>query len=431
MSFSMRRVKEFFRRTPSQQRRQERNPTPLPTPLNASPNPSPETGASRPTQQSPNSVSNHQELPSREQLARLANPPFVSSADATEFPAPNGTKVTTDFNGPTYERYPVLRWGGYTYWPLSYIDNRVCMAIVITDSARNIVKIIQAIGARYIRSIEVHEATLEVSFIGQADRVATVEWTYLFVSPTDSLQPSLVNVDAGRRPPPALSPVGNERRPPADADSTTLTPLVIPLTTVEDALASYFSPPRARYTKANLDRIAQLLERSESSKYAMSPRLYSLLRHLGRLRDLDRLLDKPNELSDNSLPLSQTQLPAEFSEGWKLRFRDAQSLVCDSSGVEQMIRMREHMTFDKTPNFFARTKFFGKGGRGEVDEVFFTLGEGLRCARKRIPRPAMSAANAATAAAFLNEIGCMKRIAHRHCVELVRLYSQCYPPRSL
>lgn len=429
----MGKLKNIFRRTRDpQQRIQERNinahaaaPAAAAPPVLGNANPNPNAGIHdfRPAQQSPYPVGEYQGPPSREQLARLASTPFVSTADATEFPAPDGTKVTTDFNGPPLHLHPVLQWGEYTYWPLSYIDNRYCMAIVITDSARKIIKTIQASGARYIRNIEVHNATLEVGFIGQADRVATVQWTHLFISPTDNQRPPLTNADSDEPLPPASSPADNQRPPLTNADSNISPPPAIPMITVDEALTSYFSPPRTKYTNENFDDIARLLNRSESSKYSMSPRLYTLLRHLGCLRDLDCLLEQPNGLSDSSLPLSQTQLPADFSEGWKLRFRDAQSLVCDSSGVEQMIRMRKHMTFHKTPNFFYSTKFFGTGGRGEVDEVFYTLGDAPRCARKRIPRPAMSTANAATAAAFLNEVDCMKRIAHRHCVELVASYS--------
>jgi hypothetical protein len=390
------RFKNIFHRTqPPQQRAQEGNTNvhiATTTPAVGITNPNPNAGidASRPAQQAPSPVGEYQGPPSREQLTRLASIP-------TEFPAPDGTKVTVDFNGPPLHLHPVLRWGGYTYWPLSYIDNRYSMAIVITDSARKIIKTIQAPGARYIRNIEVHNATSEVSFIGQADLVATMQWIHLFISPIDDQRHPLTNADSDMSPPPAISEM-----------------------TIEEVLTSYFSPPRTKYTNENFDRIAELLHRSESSKYSTSPRLYTLLRHLGCLYDLDCLLEKPNGLSDSSLPLSQTQLPADFSEGWKLRFRNAQSLVCDSSGVEQMIRMRKHMTFDEIPNFFHRTKSFGAGGRGEVDEVYCTLGNGLRCARKRITRPAMSIANAATAAAFLNEVDCIKRIAHRHCVELVR-----------
>lgn len=406
----MQRLKRIFRRTP-------------PTPPNAKPNLNVEVDAPRSARQFRYPVGEHQEPPSDEQLRKLASPPFVSTADATEFPEPEGTKVATDFNGPPYERYPILRWGEFIYWPLSYIDNRFSMAIVITDSARNIIKTIQATGARYIRNIDVHNATLEVSFIGQADRVATVKWARLFISRTDNQRPSLMKVDSTTPLPTAISPTNNQRHHLTNTDSDASPPPAISLATVEEVLTSYFSPPRTKYTKEDLDDIARLLQRSESSKYSTSPRLYTLLCHLGCLQDLDCLLNKPNGLSDSSLPLSQTQLPADFSEGWKFRFLKAQSLVCDSSGVDQMIRKREHMTFHEPSKFFHRTKVFGKGGRGEVDEVYYMGGEDLRCARKRIFRPAMSSDNAVVAAAFLNEVNCMKRIAHRHCVELVASYS--------
>jgi hypothetical protein len=237
----------------------------------------------------------------------------------------------------------------------------------------------------------------------------------------DNQRLPLTNTDFDEPLSPAISPTHSQQPPQTTADSDISSRPAISIMTIEGALTHYFSPPRTKYTNENFDDIARLLYSSGLSRYSTSPRLYTLLRHLGCLHDLDRLLEDPNGLSDSSLPLSQTQLQADFSEGWKFRFRDAQSLVCDSSGIERMIRMRKHMTFDKMPNFFLQTKSFGTGPRGGVDEVYCTLGDGLHCARKRFHRPAMSIADAASAAAFLNEVECMKRIAHRHCVELVRL----------
>ena len=53
-----------------------------------------------------------------------------------------------------YPSYPVLGLGDYTYWPLSYIDNRYDLAIVV-DQHGNIVGTCAANGMRYIQEIQV------------------------------------------------------------------------------------------------------------------------------------------------------------------------------------------------------------------------------------------------------------------------------------
>lgn len=336
-------------------------------------------------------------VPSAEHFSQMTDIPTVDTANATNLRAPDGLKVTLDFSIPR-QFHPVLRWGEYIYWPLSYIDNRVSMAIVITDSADRVVKILEAEGARYLKEIQVREETLEVQFIGQANQVATLQWQHLFVTPTVNPQ-SPTNLHS------------NEPRPTG-----------IPLVTNEQNLDKYFVPSKTTYTDADFDSIAMLLSKMGSREYSKSPRLYTLLRYLDcPLGDLDRILARG--LSDSSLPLSQGQLPSDFREGWKIRFREAQGLVCDHSDVVQLINMGKHMPFSKPPDYFITQKLFGKGGRGEVDEVFCTIGQSKHYARKRMLRQDFSARDIATMTAFRNEVECMKRIVHRHCVRIVASYT--------
>jgi hypothetical protein len=331
-----------------------------------------------------------------DKVALMTVSPVASIADASNFPEPPGTKVTANVGGPPKEIYPVLLWTDYIYWPLSYMDNRYSMAIVVTDSDVNIIKVVEARGARYIEEILVNDATREVSFIGQGQQVATLSWHHLFIAATTDHR--------------ALS-----KMPPHKAQPTA----TLANMTVDQALTDYTSPSKAKYTDKDFDRIAKLLQYSEAlSKYSKSPRLYTLLRHLECLEELDRLLD--TGLSDSSLPLSQTQLPPDLSEEWKLRFIAAQPLVCDDSDAVQMVGLGNHMTFSREPDCFWRMRFLGKGAHGEVDEVF-CIGSFL--ARKRISRSSMSANQASAAAAFRNEVENMKRVTHRHCVQLVRQHT--------
>lgn len=71
--------------------------------------------------------------------------------------------------------------GDYTYWPLSYIDNRYAMAIVVVDQHGNIVETYAVDGTRYIQEIQVDAKGKEVIFLGQAGSKCTLSWETLLV----------------------------------------------------------------------------------------------------------------------------------------------------------------------------------------------------------------------------------------------------------
>lgn len=96
---------------------------------------------------------------------------------------PEGLKQTATANPFSIEStggvYPVFEIGPYTYWALSYIDNRTALAIVVFDSNGQVVKTIERSGARYIYQIERDLANQEIVFIGQSLRTVRVSWAEL------------------------------------------------------------------------------------------------------------------------------------------------------------------------------------------------------------------------------------------------------------
>jgi hypothetical protein len=200
----------------------------------------------------------------------------------------------------------------------------------------------------------------------------------------------------------------------------------IGVSSFEIALDLFFSPPRAKYTDEDFERITSLLRRTTLQKYAKTPRLYTLLRHLNCINDLDYFI--VNGLSDWSLPFSQTQLPSAFSEGWKCRFRDAQHIVCEDSTIVQMMSGK-HFNFNQTQKYFQKERNIGGGRRSVVDEVSCIIGGGQVYARKQFLRSRMPVDDASTMTLFENEVQIMKRIVHHHCVQLVSYRD--YQHRSL
>lgn len=77
------------------------------------------------------------------------------------------------------EVYPVLRSNSYTYWPLSYADHRMGMAIVVFDSEGNLVKRWDKIGARYIVDITANPTNHAMIFRGESNHYFSMSWSEL------------------------------------------------------------------------------------------------------------------------------------------------------------------------------------------------------------------------------------------------------------
>ncbi len=101
---------------------------------------------------------------------------------------PNGLKLTA-LQDPSSLiskiNYPILKvenisgFGIIQYWPFSYIDNRVGMAIVAFDDKGNSVKRWDKEGARYVWKIEEDLNTNEVIFVGQMEKKFVMKWSEL------------------------------------------------------------------------------------------------------------------------------------------------------------------------------------------------------------------------------------------------------------
>ena len=103
-------------------------------------------------------------------------------------PVPAGLKPTalsSADSGPT-QVSPVLAIGAFTFWPMSYDDNRMSFGMVMYDPHWNVVNVIEKKGARYIYKITLDASAGTVTFWGQADK--TVQ-----MAPADFAPALLVN----------------------------------------------------------------------------------------------------------------------------------------------------------------------------------------------------------------------------------------------
>jgi len=98
---------------------------------------------------------------------------------APEGPTPSGMKVTALAGPNTLQSAPscpVLAIGGFTLWPMSYIDNRVSFGMVMYDPKWSVVAQVEKPGARYVYKITMEGTggSGSVTFWGQADQAVTM-----------------------------------------------------------------------------------------------------------------------------------------------------------------------------------------------------------------------------------------------------------------
>lgn len=97
---------------------------------------------------------------------------------------PDDLKALSLSSPDTYELkdiYPVLRSNSYTYWPLSYADHRMGMAIVVYDSDGNLIKRWDKFGARYIVDIMANPTNQAMIFRGESNHYFSMSWSELGV----------------------------------------------------------------------------------------------------------------------------------------------------------------------------------------------------------------------------------------------------------
>lgn len=100
-------------------------------------------------------------------------------------PVPSGLKLAA-FAGPdTFApapAYPALAIGSFTYYPFSYIDNRVSFGIVSYDGKGNMVRDVEVKGARYVYKITKDGSgnNGSVSFWGQSNQKVTMDLNQLY-----------------------------------------------------------------------------------------------------------------------------------------------------------------------------------------------------------------------------------------------------------
>ncbi|KAH9823717.1 Protein kinase [Teratosphaeria destructans] len=171
---------------------------------------------------------------------------------------------------------------------------------------------------------------------------------------------------------------------------------------------------------AILQTMDSMYARSGPRTWHTRPRTYAIMCRLGLLEYLDRFIDLG--FTDYSLPFDWQTLGNVFGDDHKKqRFLREQGLVLTKA--KRLESKQEHLHFDgDADQHFQRLRVLGKGGYGEVDEVMSKL-SWRRFARKSYRRGGDNVYNRRAQQYFAEEINVLKRLSHRHLIQIVGSYT--------
>jgi serine/threonine protein kinase len=196
------------------------------------------------------------------------------------------------------------------------------------------------------------------------------------------------------------------------------------------SLAAYFPAQdeaathedQSHYSDSDVMEISNLLKQTRGT-WSRVPRLYIVLRIIGQLHRLDDFIDLG--FTDYWFPLKSKSLPDFLGPTDKANFVHAQSLVLTQASDLENGEIGRHRNFDSKESIpFESRGDLGHGAFGGVDKVVSLVSRKIY-ARKLIYRRALFPfpRAAQTMAAYVSELEILKRLKHRHAVELVGSYT--------
>ncbi|KAH7079473.1 kinase-like domain-containing protein [Paraphoma chrysanthemicola] len=194
--------------------------------------------------------------------------------------------------------------------------------------------------------------------------------------------------------------------------------------TLTSRLSSFFPKGQScnePYTDSGINAISALLKHSHP-QWCEVPRTYVVLRVIGHLDLLDKLIDVG--FSDYWFPVTERTLPDCLLPSIKALFVRTQSLVLTKSMDLEKGEKGHHCYYKQGESPPFETKgILGRGGFGQVDRVL-SLISFKEYARKQVPRGlAFRGRQKEDIKRFIAEIEILKRLKHHHIVEFVGSYT--------
>ncbi|OAL53742.1 kinase-like protein [Pyrenochaeta sp. DS3sAY3a] len=200
-----------------------------------------------------------------------------------------------------------------------------------------------------------------------------------------------------------------------------MTSVRLPFATPTERLATYFDTdqPRVAFEDREIDDVALLLEQCGHIA-SKCPRTYILLRTIGRLDTIDRLVKVG--FSDQLFPVEPRSLPSFLEPSVKSAVVQHQSIILTKSLDLENGRHRHFAPEEVLP--FDILGRLGSGGYGQVDRIVSKTSY-RQFALKRIRRRAAFGNTSSREAlkGFLNEMKIMRSLEHRHIVQYIGSYT--------
>ncbi|KAH6975961.1 Hsp70 protein-domain-containing protein [Ilyonectria sp. MPI-CAGE-AT-0026] len=188
---------------------------------------------------------------------------------------------------------------------------------------------------------------------------------------------------------------------------------------IDSLFSTSTAPAELGFKDADFERISVFLRNTGQATESNAPRLYTVLRLIDQLDTFDAFMKKG--ITDMWFPFTATTLPSSFKPSARSQFLDIQSVVFSKGFKLEKGSNRKHAHFsqdDVVP--FKSIAKLGIGAHGVVDKVMSTTTH-REYARKLFRR--VKGLRPQDVKTFITELTVLKRVDHKHCVELVASYS--------
>lgn len=193
---------------------------------------------------------------------------------------------------------------------------------------------------------------------------------------------------------------------------------------LDKAMGAWFPPGRPtpdHFTETDIRGVSEVLCRYDRHSWSRITRIYVTLCAINQVAAISEF--EKAGITDVAFPFTQGTLPVAF-KGLSARanFLDAQTKVL-SKGLDLEKEHGRHRHFaDPLDIPLEKLEEIGKGVSGYVDRVRSTVSY-KEYARKLIPRGRQFRHDKAILRAFENELDIMKRLSHKHIVEIIGSYT--------
>ncbi|KAH7140612.1 Hsp70 protein-domain-containing protein [Dactylonectria macrodidyma] len=188
---------------------------------------------------------------------------------------------------------------------------------------------------------------------------------------------------------------------------------------IDDLFPLSSTPYKLIFTDANFERISIFLKNTNLRSWSKVPRLYTVLRLIDQLDALETFLKR--DVTDMWFPFDGTTFPPSFQQTARTQFLDIQSVVFSKGFKLETGSERKHAHFSRDDTLpFTSIAKLGIGSYGVVDKVMSNTTQ-REYARKLFRR--VKGLRQQDVKTFINELTVLKRVNHKHCVELVASYT--------